>query len=265
MEKAERLCIVPCGAAKIWDKQPSFGAVQAQHAYTGVFAAACQRYASMFFDHWVILSAKHGFLYPEELIPEDYNVSFVKSNSETITTQQLIEQVQAKGLTDYKQITVLGGKHYTNRAKEVFTADQELSFPLSGCRGIGYMLQKVTQAVESRIEIAATDHTQQQGLALEAKATETSPAAAEAALQKPYSGKYEQLYRYLAENDSDSLTLSVEKIEKILGFSLPQSAYDHRPWWANTLSHSHAKSWLMAEWEVDTVHLGNQVSFKKML
>ena len=29
------LVIIPCGQAKIWDKQPEVGAVQAQYAYTG--------------------------------------------------------------------------------------------------------------------------------------------------------------------------------------------------------------------------------------
>jgi hypothetical protein len=52
-----RLCIIPCGTAKIWDKNPNAGPTEAQYVCTGVFAAACQRYAMANFDYWVILSA----------------------------------------------------------------------------------------------------------------------------------------------------------------------------------------------------------------
>jgi len=265
MEQIKRLCIIPCGVAKIWDKQPDLGAVEAQHVYTGVLAAACQRYARSFFDDWVILSAKHGFLYPQDLISEDYNVSFVKPSRDTITNQQLNQQAQAKGLDAYQHITVLGGRHYTERVKPVFNTHQELLFPLSGCKGIGYMLQKVTQAVESQTEISEAHTISNEGSELKSSAVAKETKIIEASPLQEYSGKYQQLYRYLTAEEADSLTLSMKQLEVILQFSLPESAYVHRPWWANTLSHSHAKSWLMAGWEVSSVSLGERVLFKKML
>ncbi|MFD1732154.1 DUF6884 domain-containing protein [Deinococcus malanensis] len=63
------LVIVPCGASKIWAKQPDAGAVQAQDAYTGPPFVLHRQYAERFGDQWVILSAKYGFLQPKQLLP----------------------------------------------------------------------------------------------------------------------------------------------------------------------------------------------------
>lgn len=62
----KRLCIIPCGKKKIWDVQPDAGPVRAEDAYLSPFHQACERYAKTFFDEWVILSAKHGFLRPDD-------------------------------------------------------------------------------------------------------------------------------------------------------------------------------------------------------
>lgn len=52
-------------------------------------------------------------------------------------------------------------------------------------------------------------------------------------------------------------TLTFSEIERILGFRLPSSAYNHRPWWANPSSakdHPYAQAWLAAGWKVETVN-----------
>jgi len=52
-------------------------------------------------------------------------------------------------------------------------------------------------------------------------------------------------------------TLTFGEIESILGFKLPESAYNHRPWWANPSSandHPYAQAWLAAGWKVETVN-----------
>jgi hypothetical protein len=58
MSDSKRLCIVPCGSAKIWDKNPCAGPQRAADVYTGVFATTCQRYARTYFEEWVILSGR---------------------------------------------------------------------------------------------------------------------------------------------------------------------------------------------------------------
>ena len=52
-------------------------------------------------------------------------------------------------------------------------------------------------------------------------------------------------------------TLTFGEIENILGFKLPDSAYNHRAWWANPSStddHPYAQSWLAVNWKVETVN-----------
>ena len=52
---------------------------------------------------------------------------------------------------------------------------------------------------------------------------------------------------------------SFVEIETILGFSLPDSARIHRPWWANPGAgggHSHALAWRAAGWKTRLVDLG---------
>ena len=68
-------------------------------------------------------------------------------------------------------------------------------------------------------------------------------------------GKYEPLSRYLAGVDEDSWDASFGEIERILGFSLPASAHDHRAWWANNRrgNHSQTEGWLGAGWETREV------------
>lgn len=104
------MCITPCGSAKIWCKRPDLGAVKAKDVYIGSFAKSCQEYASSFFDEWVILSAKHGFLFPEDFVPRDYNVSFNNSSEEVITIEALKQQISIKSLGEFEEIVVLGGK-----------------------------------------------------------------------------------------------------------------------------------------------------------
>jgi len=71
--------------------------------------------------------------------------------------------------------------------------------------------------------------------------------------------KYNVLKIYLESIESDTveITLSFSELEKILGFKLPDSAYVHRPWWANPSSpkqHPYAQSWLAAGWRVESVN-----------
>jgi hypothetical protein len=72
--------------------------------------------------------------------------------------------------------------------------------------------------------------------------------------------KYDPLSDFLLQiplNISEK-TLSFREIEKILGFTLPNSAYHHRPWWSNPSSaydHPYAQAWLAVSWEVGRVDL----------
>ena len=67
--------------------------------------------------------------------------------------------------------------------------------------------------------------------------------------------RYRRIRDYLAGQQGSSVTLTVDEIEDGIcsGASLPDSARQHRAWWANTASHSHAAAWLSAGFDVAKV------------
>jgi hypothetical protein len=147
-----RLCIIPCGKKKIWDRVPEAGARQAQEVYIGTFGKACQAYAAQFFDVWVILSAKHGFLFPDDIVPENYDLSFDSGSSQVISIDSLKKQTVEKELDKYDEITVLGGKKHRKVVEQLYNPGS-LKYPLRDCKGIGYMVQKLNRAVQEKKEI----------------------------------------------------------------------------------------------------------------
>ena len=147
------LCIVPCGNRKIWDKNPSAGPTKARDVYVGPFATKCREYAEMFYPStWCILSAKYGFLFPDDIVPSSYNVSFNDRKTNPITTKKLSAQVTVKGLDYYDKIIVLGGKNYVVMANEVFSS-KEILTPLSDCKGIGYMMGRLKNAIKRGVRL----------------------------------------------------------------------------------------------------------------
>ena len=72
--------------------------------------------------------------------------------------------------------------------------------------------------------------------------------------------KYYKFGKYLRSLSVNYIQLNYSKIEEILGFSLPASAYKHRPWWGNG-GHVQADAWLNSGWKVQTVKLGHYIEF----
>ncbi|KKB33301.1 DUF6884 domain-containing protein [Bacillus thermotolerans] len=149
----ERLCIIPCGTKKIWDKRPDAGPAKAKDTYIGIFHNLCQEYASRFFNSWVILSAKHGFLEPEDVVEENYDVAFNSKSTEIISAAELKEQIRQKQLSDADEIVVLGGKKYKKVVEAAFGSQYTYRYPLSDCKGIGYMQQKLKTALVENKEM----------------------------------------------------------------------------------------------------------------
>ena len=143
------ICIVPCGSQKIWDKNPKAGPTKAREVYIGPFAKKCRRYAEKFHTgSWCILSAKYGFLFPNDIVSGPYNVSFNKPTQDTITSEELKKQASKKKMREYKKVVILGGKNYANIIKQIFP-DKKIHTPLSGCKGIGYMMGMLNDAILS--------------------------------------------------------------------------------------------------------------------
>ena len=62
--------------------------------------------------------------------------------------------------------------------------------------------------------------------------------------------KYDPLLRYLSEQKSTKVTLSLSEIETIINDELPTSAYSYPQWWSNsrTKAHPYCRAWLDAEY-----------------
>jgi len=147
------LCIIPCGSRKIWDKNPDAGPVEAKYVYTGRFSKKCREYAEKFYPNdWCILSAKHGFLYPNDIIPEPYNVTFKIKRTRPISSNELSKQIVDKSLDKYEKIVIIGGKDYVNIAKKCFPS-KEVYTPLSGCKGNGEMESKLNGSLRTNISL----------------------------------------------------------------------------------------------------------------
>jgi hypothetical protein len=147
------LCIVPCGNRKIWDRNLNVGPTKAEHVYIGPFAKKCREYAMRFYpSSWCILSAKYGFLFPNDIVPGPYNVSFNDPKTNPITTKELSTQVMEKDIDNYDRIVILGGKNYVEMVNEVFSS-KEILTPLSECKGLGYMMVKLNDSIKRGIPL----------------------------------------------------------------------------------------------------------------
>lgn len=148
----KRLCIISCGKKKIWDKHSDYGPMEAKDVYISPFGKACQAYATMFFENWVILSAKHGFLRPSDIVLENYDLAFDSKSDEVISIEQLQKQMVDKSLLQFDEIVLLAGKKHKKVVTKLYP-EEMITYPLEGCKGIGYMLQRLKEAVKEREEI----------------------------------------------------------------------------------------------------------------
>lgn len=140
------LCIVPCGKLKIWKKHPLLGPTPAKLVYIGPFAKKMQDYAKHFHEKsYVIISAKYGFLFPDDLI-EDYDVSFNDPATNPIGLDELKEIVIDKHLLEYDRIIIVAPKLYAEISKKVFMGKEVLT-PLSNCKNMFQMMEIVSKAI----------------------------------------------------------------------------------------------------------------------
>jgi hypothetical protein len=146
------LCIVPCGKRKIWEKFPDAGPQKAKDVYIGPYASKCIQYAQVFYpESWYILSAKYGFLLPDDIIPETYEVTFKRKRTNPISINELAYQVHEKGLDSYKSIVVLGGKVYCDIIDILFQG-KNISKPLYGS-SIGVAIRKLNEAINRGVPL----------------------------------------------------------------------------------------------------------------
>lgn len=144
------LVIVPCGSAKVWDRHPDAGPVMAKDAYVGSPFKVNRKYAEACCDRWVILSAKYGFIKPDFIISEPYEVTFNRKSSGPITDEALTKQMRAMRLSQYSEVIGLGGAAYRKRIEKVFEDTAvSLNFPFAGL-AVGKAMQAINQEIEAQ-------------------------------------------------------------------------------------------------------------------
>lgn len=135
------LLIVSCGSKKIYDDNPSAKEIPFKDVYTGTYTKKLIEYATHTHYDFVILSAKYGFVFPDELCPGDYDVKF-KPNEPESKIIKLQKQARVKGLFKYNPIISLAGKTYSNIIKRVFK-NKIIKEPLHG--SIGQRMQQINR------------------------------------------------------------------------------------------------------------------------
>ena len=149
MDPGERvLCIISCGGKKIWDGDSGWnaGPTPARNVYTGNFVRLNQKYAERFYPgSWCILSAKYGFLMPDDIVPANYNVRI--TDPEAISRENLREQAQRLELDRFNRVVVVAGKDYVAAVRRALPK-LRVDALLVGARGIGDMMKRVRTALD---------------------------------------------------------------------------------------------------------------------
>lgn len=103
-------------------------------------------------NSYVILSAKYGFLFPDELIPENYTVTFKDPNTKPISVGELKRHAIEKDLLKYDEIVVIAGKDYVEIVKKVFQ-NKVIRTPLKGLKSMGLMISAMNKAIKEGKEL----------------------------------------------------------------------------------------------------------------
>jgi hypothetical protein len=144
------LVIVPCGGKKIWSREPKHGTVPAKDAYIGTYFSLNRECAERFADHWVILSAKYGFIDPDFSIPGPYDVTFSRKATGAISVEALRLQAQERGLSSFTRVIGLGGKDYRRVITRAFDDSPVTpTFPFAEAKGIGYVMEATRKSLNS--------------------------------------------------------------------------------------------------------------------
>ncbi len=90
--------IIPCSLEKAWDLPGVHGPRAARLAYRSPLFVAAQRLAAARAEQTLILSALHGLMADEHLVPGPYDVTFSRPEDPVVQPATLRRQAEALGL-----------------------------------------------------------------------------------------------------------------------------------------------------------------------
>lgn len=76
--------------------------------------------------------------------------------------------------------------------------------------------------------------------------------------------KYQALYSYFEQMNLNYVKLTYQEIENILGFKLPDSAYEYIAYWHPSKTHTICRSWVENGFKMVHVSLENYVEFERI-
>lgn len=199
-------------------------------------------------DRWFILSAKHGLVAPDTVIePYDVAMSQLGRARRRAWSSDVLQAL-------HRELGGLAGHVF-----EIHAGADYIEFGLqTGLEVAGGRVERPLQGI-----VIGHQLSWYQRWAADAGGAKEAGGKDRPMSRSPM-GKYAPLQVHLGPRDDGSLTFRFADIEQILGGSLPRSARDHRPWWANS-GNTQAQGWLGAGYEVDTVDLrGEWVRFRKV-
>ena len=83
-----RLCIIPCGKKKIWDKYPGYGPMEAKDVYISRSEKHVNRMQLCFRELGYIIS-EAWILRPNDIVLENYDLAFDSKSDKVISIEQL--------------------------------------------------------------------------------------------------------------------------------------------------------------------------------
>ncbi|HEY0435262.1 MAG TPA: hypothetical protein VGC92_01385 [Phenylobacterium sp.] len=129
------LILIPCGGRKL--ALPA----RARDLYTGPYFRQALAWARTLGGRFLILSAKHGLVEPEERI-EPYDLRMGQPGS--VTAGLVHAQAHARGLLDEPCVLAAGGRAYLKVVRDVWPLAET---PFEGL-GLGKQLQAMRRAIE---------------------------------------------------------------------------------------------------------------------
>ena len=121
------LGVLACSWSKIWHRNPNAGPTAARIAYTGSRFLNDVKIVNAYTTRWVILSGKYGFIDPDFVIPEDYDVTFNKSyhtiTNPTVSIDYLVHQIRDMNLDTFDRAYLFSsccGEAYKMQVEKAF-------------------------------------------------------------------------------------------------------------------------------------------------
>ena len=215
-------------------------------------------------DEWLILSAKYGVVRPtDELDPYDVTLVGASTRLKKEWAKGVVGEIAARfGDLRSAHFEIHAGRDYWGHglAEGLLHAGAEVVIPAAGLsQGQQLRFYKLADAeMDDYEEEDDEDETERRRRVAERfvwGAGDIQPVVPPGSPQQNAKRKYAPLYNLLSRSDKPAVRLTFVGLEKLLGVPLPDSARNHRAWWANTPSNYHAKAWLDPGWWIDEVDL----------